>query len=504
MNSNGAALLLGSFEAFARMAFRYLHDGCELGNDPYITYVCRRLAKAKDNGARIVLNMPPRHLKTLLGSIFLTAWLLAWNAAEKIIIVTYSEQLALHTAYLLRKVLQSPWYQRYFSPRLAHDRTRVSDFATTAGGGVYAVSAEGSITGRGATIIVFDDPLNIDEAGNLDQIEKVNERFNTVIMSRLDNPKTGRVVISAHRLHQNDLAGHVLESGEWDYIALPFIAPKDQDYDLGGRVWHRKKGDLLRPDAFTAAEVDRIKTIINPDFEALYQQYLGEASSIRISKSHFGNFTVAPPVAAVIISVDPGHRSGPGHSFTVMQALCSVGNEIFLLDQWRAQADVETAYRALKIGTANCQAATVLIEWSGYGPTLARDLRKRFRTLEIRLIPTDCRSKTERLLQHMDVIQRGRIKLPQDVPWREAWELEFEQFPHGQFDDQVDALTQALDFMLENPKPRKVEQRCVGVTINNRGVSMFANHASRFGIPPAYGVLGRRGRMKRIFPEHDE
>lgn len=226
-NDNTAALLRRNLQPFARMAFRYLHDGRELGNEPYITYVCRLLAKAKDDGARILLNMPPRHLKTLLGSVFLPAWLLAWNAAEKIIIVTYSEQLALNTAYLLRKVLQSPWYRRYFSTRLADDRTRVSDFATTAGGGVYAVSAEGAITGRGATIIVFDDPLNIDDAGNLDQIEKVNQRFDTVIMSRLDNPKTGRVVISAHRLHQNDLAGHVLESGEWDHIALPFIAPKD-------------------------------------------------------------------------------------------------------------------------------------------------------------------------------------------------------------------------------------------------------------------------------------
>ena len=68
--NNGAALLLGNFESFVRMAYRYLNDGRELGNDPYITYVCRRLAKAKGNGARIVLNMPPRHLKTLLGSVF--------------------------------------------------------------------------------------------------------------------------------------------------------------------------------------------------------------------------------------------------------------------------------------------------------------------------------------------------------------------------------------------------------------------------------------------------
>ena len=187
--------------------------------------------------------MPPRHLKTQLGSVFLPAWLLARNPSEKIIIVAYSEQLAHENAYRVREILRSPWFQRYFATRLAEDRTRVDDFATTLGGGVYAVSVNGSITGRGGTIIIFDDPLNIDDCTNLDQIQNLNERFDSVIMSRLDDPKNGRVIIIAHRLHPNDLSAHVLESDRWDHIALPLIAPKDQQYDLsGGRVWHRKKG----------------------------------------------------------------------------------------------------------------------------------------------------------------------------------------------------------------------------------------------------------------------
>ncbi len=215
-NQQNAALLLRNFEAFARMAFRYLHDGQELGNEPYLTFVCRRLAKAKEPGARIVLNMPPRHLKTLLGSVFLAAWLLASSPAEKIMIITYSEALAVNIAYLLRKILQSAWYCRYFRTRLSDDRTRVADFTTTAGGGVYAVSAEGSITGRGASVIIFDDPLNIDDASNLKQIEKINQRFDTFIRWRLDDPSRGRILIIAHRLHSNDLSGHVLKSGDWD------------------------------------------------------------------------------------------------------------------------------------------------------------------------------------------------------------------------------------------------------------------------------------------------
>ena len=283
--------------------------------------------------------------------------------------MAYSEQLANEIAYLLRNILQSGWYTRYFATRLAEDRTRVTDFATTAGGRVYAVSVEGSVTGRGATIIIFDDPLKIADAGNLAQIEKVIRLFDTEVFSRLDEPKSGRVVINAHRVHERDLSGHLLDSGGWDSIALPFIAPKDQDYELGdGQVWHRKKGELLRPDAFTEADVNRIKTTaINPDFEVLYQQCQGEQSLVHVDPKHFGTFMLAPSDAAVVISVDPGHRPGPGHSFTVMQAWCSVGDEIFWLDQWRRQSDIDTACRALNIGTVNCQAAVVLIEDLGKG-----------------------------------------------------------------------------------------------------------------------------------------
>ena len=493
-----AKLLIGDFESFVRMAFRDENDGEELGNEPYLTYVCCWLAEATNDGARFVLNMPPRHLKTFLGSVCLSAWLLARNPAEKIIIVTYGEQLARDIAYRVRKILQSSWYKKFFSTRLADDRTRVDDFATTAGGGVYAVSVEGSIIGRGATIIIFDDPLNMDDAGNLDQIENVNQRFHTAIMSRLNNPRTGRVVIIAHRLHQSDLSGNVLQSGCWQHIALPFIAPRDQNY---GRTWHRKKGELLRPDAFSEVEINRIKTAINPDYEALYQQFLGESHSIRISRDQFGSFTIAPFDAPIIISVDPGHRPGPEHSFTAMQAWAPVGNEFFLLDQWRAQTDVGEASRVLYKATVNCQAAAVLIEWSGYGQTLAHDLQGRSR--KAILIPTDRRSKTARLLHHIDVIQSGQIRLPQGAHWREAYEHEFEQFPHGAFDDQVDATTQFLDFMQKRPTLKKPPQRCIGNKRNSRfGIS--ADETGRLFTSRAYMGGGSNSQMRRIFPEQPE
>jgi phage terminase large subunit-like protein len=499
---NRSAVLRNDFEIFARMCFRSTHNGRELGSEPYLRFVCQQLSKAKDDGARIILNMPPRHLKTSLGSVFLAAWLLARDPAEKILIVTYSEQLANDIAYQVRKIVQLPWFIRYFATRLAEDRTRVGDFATTAGGRVYAVSVDGSITGRGATIIIFDDPLKISDAGNPAQMEKVKRIFDTEIMSRLDEPKTGRVVINAHRTGENDFCAQVLQSGnDFYHIALAFSAPKDQNYDLGdGRVWHRKKGELLRPEAFTEVDVNRIKlTTINPDFEVLYQQCCGEQSSIRISSQCFGRFTIVPVDATVIISVDPGHRPGPGHSFTVMQAWCSVGNEFFLLDQWRRQSDVDAAIRALRMGMANCQPVAVVIEDSGYGPILSRELRRHFRSLNVRLISADRRSKTERLLRHADLIQSGAIKLPFDAHFRPVWDAEIDYFPHGPFDDQIDAMTLGLDFLRENPAELGNKQpRCVGLRVTDRGVVIFPGQVSRLGSQPY--AMARHRRLKRIFP----
>ena len=195
-----------SLESVVRLVFRGENAGRELGNEPYITYSCKRLEKAKDNGARIVNNQPPRHMKSTAGTVGLSVWLLGLNPAEKILIVTYSAQLVADLGYRIREALRSNWFRLlYPQTRLTSDRTSVNDFATTAGGGVYLASVDGSFIGRGATVIIFDDPLDMDDAGNPEKRHKVNERFDTAILSRLNDPINGRVVINAHRLHEDPI-----------------------------------------------------------------------------------------------------------------------------------------------------------------------------------------------------------------------------------------------------------------------------------------------------------
>ena len=219
------------FASFVRKAFSYDHDGQKLGKDRYIDYLCHELDHvAKGNTKRLVINLPPRHLKSFLAAICLPAWILAHKPSARIMVITYSDQLAQHTTYKIRQILQSSWFKQIFKTRIAEDRAKVDDFSTTQGGQVYATSVGGGLAGRGADFIIFDDPLDLKDAGNIKQIELVNERFDSLIMSRLNDPRTGRIVIIAHRLNDNDLSAHVRKQGR--LARCPDAADRGAQEDL--------------------------------------------------------------------------------------------------------------------------------------------------------------------------------------------------------------------------------------------------------------------------------
>ena len=198
-------LIRNDFVSFVRKAFQQTHEGKQLGDHTYIDLVGHKLEQLVEGQTqRLIINMPPRHLKTFLGAKCLAAWTLGREPSTHVLVVTYSEALAHDIAYGIRSIMQSAWYKRIFKTRLADDRTKVTDFATEQGGRVYAASIDGSITGHGADLLIFDDPLDIDDANNLEQIQEINARFDTKVMSRLNNANESRVVIIAHRLNEND------------------------------------------------------------------------------------------------------------------------------------------------------------------------------------------------------------------------------------------------------------------------------------------------------------
>src|SRR6202012_2831569 len=98
--------------------------------------------------------------------------------------------------------------------------------------------------------IIVDDPHDIKDAGNPRQLERAIDLFDTVVMSRLNSRKTGKVIVIAHRIHEDDLSGHLLRRGKWKHVMLPMVAVANETYTTQYGRWRRRKGDLLRADAF--------------------------------------------------------------------------------------------------------------------------------------------------------------------------------------------------------------------------------------------------------------
>ena len=185
-------------------------EGTKLGDELYLRYLARELNQfAGGDTRRLIINLPPGHLKTLLGSVSMTAWLLAHDPSLKIIIVTHAEHLSKTIARNIRTTLQSGWFKELFATRIERGHAEVADFGTTAGGGVFVTSFSGSFTGRRADVIVVDDPHDIGDV--FEEIEKTIGRFKKVLLSRLNDRKTGRVLVVAHRVHERDLSGFLLQ-----------------------------------------------------------------------------------------------------------------------------------------------------------------------------------------------------------------------------------------------------------------------------------------------------
>ena len=122
------------------------------------------------------------------------------------------------------------------------------ELVTTRGGSRYATSIGGTLTGRGADLIIVDDPLNANEAQSETARKRVIDWYGGSLVSRLNDKERGAIIAVMQRLHEDDLAGHLLQQGGWEHLNLAAIAPEDEIIALGPRRRHqRKRGDLLHP-----------------------------------------------------------------------------------------------------------------------------------------------------------------------------------------------------------------------------------------------------------------
>jgi predicted phage terminase large subunit-like protein len=450
-----ANLIALHFNIFVRHAFRMMH-GKTLGDQPYVEHMCHMIFRLIEGDiSRLLINLPPQHLKSFVGTVCLAAYLLGTNPRLRILLVAYNDAFAESLCGKIRDMMQSPWYRLAFTTRIKEGHSRANDFETQEGGGVFAVGATGAVTGRPADFIIYDDPHEIGDWNNERKLELVRHNF-TTLLSRLHDKVNGRILVAAHRVSENDLSAFLLKEQGWKCVRQPLIAVRTREFDLGHDVWLRERGDALRPEAYPDVEIKRLRrTQFAPPFQLFFQQGVGSAATRKAKADDFQSF--APhenPIGPVALSIDPGH--GGSGSQAVIQAWKRKGKQYFLLDEFCKRCDVEALRQAFWRFVKKYNPSIALIENTADGPAL-RALVHRKARFELRLInPRD--SKADRLNRHLRKIRGKQIFLPVDAVWRGWFVSEAVGFP-GEFDDRVDTMTQYLDFadtdeVLGQPQPR--------------------------------------------------
>src|SRR6516165_614757 len=244
--SEYSALLRADFASFAQQCFRELNPRSQLALSWYQDILAAKLEAVRTGRSRrVIINLPPHHLKSHLASVAFPAWCLGLNPSAQILCVSYAQELADKLSRDCRRVVTSDWYRKLFPTRLSPQRQAMSEFETTAQGCRIATSVGGVLTGRGADIIIIYGPLKPEEALSQTQRWAANEWFDHTLYSRLNDKHTGAIILIMHRLHEDDLVGHVQAQEDWEVVCFPAIAEADEihciDTLAGPRVFTRQR-----------------------------------------------------------------------------------------------------------------------------------------------------------------------------------------------------------------------------------------------------------------------
>jgi predicted phage terminase large subunit-like protein len=401
---------------------------------------------------RLLINLPPRHLKSLLASVAFPAWLLGHEPAAEILCVSYAQELADKWSRDCRRIVMSPWYRWLFATRLARTPQAMAEFETTEGGRRIATGIGGVLTGRGADFIVIDDPLKPEEALSDRHRRHANEWYDHTLYSRLNDKAKGAVVLVMHRLHEDDLTGHVLAQDDWEVVCLPAIAESDErhrfDTCMRSRVFTRRAGEALHPARESVAMLEAIRRKIGEyNFAGQYQQAPAPLGGGLIKPAWFRRYRPDELPAAferVVQSWDTANKASELADFSVCTSWGIAGKNLYLIELLRRRLEYPELKRAVRDAYARLRPDVVLIEDKASGTQLIQELLAEGLYAVTRYRPQA--DKVMRMHAQTATIENGFVHLPQTAPWLAEYLHELAVFPFGRHDDQVDSTAQFLDW----------------------------------------------------------
>lgn len=454
--------LRGSLYDFVKMAWPVVEPGIPFLDNWHIEEVCNHLeAVHRGEIKRLVINIPPGGMKSRLVSVFWQAWIWIRTPGFRAIFASYDGNLVFRDAKDTLTLIRTQWFQERWGDRFAVAKSvAISDHKNNLSGWRYCTSVKGPVTGRHADLIVVDDPLKPKDVTKLGLADAKNWWKGT-LASRLRDLSTGRKVIIMQRLHDEDLAGYVINNEgheNWVHLRLPMrYEAKYPCKTLWGGDRRTEEGDLLWPKRFPEAELFALETTLGPQATAaqMQQRPAPEGGAIFL-REWFKHYDVVPDdLDEVIQSWDCTFKGLDTSDYVVGQVWGRKGGSYYLLDQVRARMSFTATVAAIRsMSRRYPKAVTKIIEAKANGDAVIDSLTQGVPGVEeglSGLVPVEPEGgKIARAHAVTGLFKAGNVfhPNPQTCTWCDSHREELASFPTGANDDVVDACSQALTYLL--------------------------------------------------------
>lgn len=452
-----------SLYEFMREAWHVVEPSRPLVDNWHIRVICRELERVtRAELARVIINIAPGTLKSLIVSVFWPAWMWARNPRKRVLAASYGQHLSMRDNVRTRDLVTSEWFQSLWPVALVDDQNTKTRYDTTKGGWRIATSVGGVATGEHPHIIIIDDPLTAQQARSDTERAAANDWFDRTISSRGVTSNVAIVVIM-QRLHEEDLTGHLLKKGGWELIRFPMryvpTRPATRDvpgYDADPRDPRRTAGELMCPQVLPEKKVRQLELDLGPYSTAgqLQQTPVPEGGGL-FQRAWFKFTDAAPARKRSVRGWDTAGTEGAGDwtvGVKVSEGLSDEGRPtgiFFVEDVQREQLSSDGVEKLMK-NTAFLDGRTCAVreekEGGSAGKAVIAAHTKLLNQFDYQGVHLGA-DKVTRAKPFRAQVEAGNVYLVR-APWNERYIQELCTFPTGKHDDQVDGSSTAYNALV--------------------------------------------------------
>jgi len=421
----------------------------------YLDVICEHLeAVTYGKLLRLIVNIPPRYGKSNIVTVMWPVWEWTQFPSRRFMFCSYSSGLSTQHSIKRRRILESPDFRARWGNLvcMATDQNVKTEFENTRRGLMTATSTGGTVTGKGGDTLIGDDVLNPDMAESVAERERTLDFIDHTWSSRLDDKRTGKMVFVEQRLHAQDVTAHLTKRGGWTQLIMPVSYDERTEYILpmSGRVIVKESGQLLAPERDSEAELAPLKILMGSRaYQAQYLQRPSAEEGALLKRAWFRSYNPAMPMRGELFRIwswDTAVKEGEQNDYSVGTYWSATTEGFCLLHRVKGKMEYPALKREVMEQFAARPAQALLVEDASSGQSLIQDLK----LLKLPIVPVKVdKDKVVRVNMVAPTIEAGMVFLPeaQSCPWVVDFRENLCEFPYAEHDDDVDSMTQAVQYM---------------------------------------------------------